>query len=641
MCLCIVVLRSEHSMEFIKMSKEMMRNKMVWVLVLLSAAALFYLSQYSLVLKDTVMIDEAGKEAPMVLPFTKAMPDGSEYVIRGKMDYHRYISPDLIHILPDDQVLAIRVNQQNVPLDDVDPVALGDYQKGFHYPISRYLRDGGNEVEFRIKNGFGASGLVLKHSIFDIKNIIVCGILLVLALTIGYYFLASMISNKVFIFIILGGFVIRVAYFLVTPYYVRDHDLDGHIEYIQYVLQHWTRPPENFGWEGRQPPVYYFLAAIVYKVSNLLGISHIYYLLRIQQALSLLLSVAFLIAALFILKHIMTHLPCFKQQNHETSKTGFFFKTLGLTTTKDRLIAFMLCMITFWPSNIMHSVRVGNDSLFYFLYAMSLLYLVKWYFDNRDESLYIGAIFTAFCMITKASGLILYGITGIVVLWKIIRERAFKKNLVRIGVLFIFFIAVMMIIFGNTIELKLKGSSEHFMVGDANILHGQYVGNNLINYVWFDVPVFISITYADPWADTGGRQYFWNYLLKTALVGEFGGFDSTLQRILIISMSVMLLFMIILVVAGLITILIKEFNEHIILFSNFVLLLISAIMIRVSLPASCINDFRYILPILIPFSFFYGYTIHTWRQKAVAVTGYVLAFLFMAASGVFILSLLF
>ena len=42
-----------------------------------------------------------------------------------------------------------------------------------------------------------------------------------------------------------------------------------------------------------------------------------------------------------------------------------------------------------------------------------------------------------------------------------------------------------------------------------------------LNVLCFDIPGFLSTVYMDAWHDEGGRQYFWNFLLKTLLFGKF------------------------------------------------------------------------------------------------------------------------
>ena len=51
--------------------------------------------------------------------------------------------------------------------------------------------------------------------------------------------------------------------------YEKGFDAFGHIDYIKYVASHWQAPLPNEGWEMFQPPVFYFLAAVLYKFFKL------------------------------------------------------------------------------------------------------------------------------------------------------------------------------------------------------------------------------------------------------------------------------------------------------------------------------------------------------------------------------------
>jgi hypothetical protein len=623
-------------------SQKLIGNKIFWLLVLLLAVSLVYLNQFTLGIKDPVLTDAEGHQTKIAMPYSKEM-DATEYVILGKIFYNRLLCVDTVHIVPDDALLSIRVNHQDVSLKEVAPGALSDFDSGFDFNLGRYLRNGDNDIEIRIKNNGGPSGLIFRSSRNGIRTQAAGWLLMIAILGILYFILSCFISNRAIVLIILGGFLVRVLYFLVTPYGTRTHDVEGHIPYIEYVLSHWRVPPRESGWESYQPPLYYFLVALVYKAGELFGVHSTYNLYRLVQFFSVLMSMGFLFVALSIFQNILSHFAGWSPGNPSAAVP----ETLKDKTKRDWILALSLGLATFWPSNIMHSVRLGNDVMFYFFYALGLLFLVKWYYDNTEKSLFLSFIFTTLCFITKANALILYGLTGIVYLWKFFtdKDRNIKKYIIRTTILLAIFAAGFWITFGAAVAEKMKGNSENFMVPNIKDggLAGQEVGNQLKNYVWFDLPVFIAEPYADPWGDKGGRQYFWNYLLKTSLVGEFQ-FDTPFHRFLTTLLSGLFLGMLFYAIVGLILILRKEWKEHIILFLNLILLIIAAILFRVSIPASCSGDFRYILPLLISFCFFYGYTLFYYRRKdwkELEITGYILAILFMASSSLFVIGLQF
>lgn len=617
-------------------AQKLIGNKIFWLLVLLLVVSLVYLNQFTLSLKDAILTDTKGHQTKISLPYSKEM-DATEYVIVGKIFYNRLLCVNTVHIVPDDALLSMRVNHQDVPLNEVDPDALSDFNEGFYFNLGRYLQNGMNDIEVRIKNTGGPSGLTFSTQ-HDIRVKIAEWLLMITVLGILYFVLSCFISNRAAVFVLLGGFLVRMLYFLVTPYDMRTHDVEGHIPYIEYILNHWSMPPRESGWESYQPPLYYFVTALVYKAGELLGVHSTYNLYRLVQFFSLLLSMGFLVFTLFIFKNIVNHL---------SNQSAAPFETPERKTQQNRLVVLMLGLVTFWPSNIMHSVRIGNDGMFYFFYALGLLFLIKWYYDNTDKSLYLSFIFTTLCFITKANALILYELTGIIYCWKFMKDkdRNIQKYFIQTAILWVIFAVGFWITFGAAVTEKMKGNPENFMVPNAKgeELAGQEVGNQLKNYVWFDLREFITEPYMDPWSDRGGRQYYWNYLFKTGLVGEFQ-FDTPFHRFLTILLSGLFLGMLFYAIVGLILILRKEWKEHIILFLNLVLLIIASILFRYSIPASCSNDFRYILPLLISFCFFYGYTLFYYRRrgwKELEMAGYILAILFMASSSLFFIGLQF
>ncbi|HEX3043966.1 MAG TPA: hypothetical protein VHY08_04355, partial [Bacillota bacterium] len=405
-------------MQFISTWKKIITNKIFWLLLLFIGINLVYVNQFSLVLKDTVLINAEGDRRVITLPYLQEMPV-SEYVIAGKIRYDGLISPRLVQIIPDDTVLSLRVNGREVLLNEVNPAYLSDRVKGFHFNLGRYLHKGDNDLEIRIANGGGPSGLLFQTSPLNIGHLI----LLILIMAMAYLILSHFIPNKVWILILLAGFLIRITYFWVTPYNLRECDVDGHIQYIRYITDNGSLPGRHYGWETYQPPFYYITAALVYKAADFLGVQGAYYLYRALQLYSLLLFMGFLLAALLIFQFICSRLSSF--QNH--TKLSDATAESPPTKINDWFISLMLGVLTFWPTAIVHSIRVGNDVMFYFLYSWGLYFLMKWYYESKNRYFYISFGLTTLGFITKSNAAVLYGLIGIVYLVKIWQERKIKR----------------------------------------------------------------------------------------------------------------------------------------------------------------------------------------------------------------------
>ena len=72
-------------------------------------------------------------------------------------------------------------------------------------------------------------------------------------------------NKRLWIFLIFFILILINILNVVRYPYERGFDAQGHIDYIKYVASHWQPPLPNQGWEMFQPPLFYFLAAGVYK----------------------------------------------------------------------------------------------------------------------------------------------------------------------------------------------------------------------------------------------------------------------------------------------------------------------------------------------------------------------------------------
>jgi hypothetical protein len=622
-------------MRFCNLCSKILRNKIFWVLLFLIVINIVYVQRCQLKLGDSVLTDAAGNQTSITLPYTAQMA-ATEYTISGNVYSHGFLNLNLIHIVPDDEVLSIRVNQREIPLNGVKPESLRDYVKGFDFPLGRYLQPGNNEVEIRIRNNGGDSGLSFGNSPYNIADwllwFLICALL--------YLILSHFIPNKVLILILLGGLLIRIAYFWVTPVGIRDYDGWDHVVYIKYIVEHGSIPPRHYSWEAYQPPFYYGAAALVYDVAKIAGVQGDRNLIRVVQFFSIPLFMGFLLASLGIFQTLFAHLSRFQQEltesegNHSPSPNNKY---------QTWIIAVIFGLITFWPSGILHSTRIGNDGMFYLLYAWGLYYLLKWWYEGKTGYLYGSILLAALGFITKANGAVLFGVIGLVYLWRAIQERKVKRYLIKAFIILIMFGMGFWITFGAAVEEKLQGSKYQFMVPNVSDwdYSSQVVENKLVNYLGFDLGAFVKEPYVYPFEEKGARSLFWNYLFKTGVIGEFR-VEAPFEQWVAMGLSVIFLGLMVFSVIGFIEILRKEFSQHLVLFWSMVLLLVAAILFRMWIPLSCSQEFRYIFPLLISSCFFYGYTLLICQKKGwrgLERVGYTLAVLMMGGGIAFFVGL--
>jgi len=403
------------------------------------------------------------------------------------------------------------------------------------------------------------------------------------------------------------GLCVRILYLSYTPYSERTHDVlnyGGHLDYIKYVANNLRLPESKGGWEYFQPPLYYITAAVIYKISNTLNFDY----LILLQILSLIYSAFFLI-----------------------------FGTLTLRILFKRKLTFLTsaALLAFWPSGIIHSIRIGNDPLFYMVFVISIYFLMRWLVDKQNKHFYLASLFAALTIATKLNGVLVLGIVGIFFVSTWLKTKQKRRYLIK--AVFLISVVLLASYFSLFRSIRTALQDHHFNVLVGNMSEmpsGLSVGNNLRNYLYFDANTYVTKVFTDPWNDAGGRQYFWNYFLKSMLFGEFS-FPSAVGQFLAKILSILLLQMIAFLLVGLF-ISIKNFKpSNLVMLLWFILSIFSLIYYRHTYPFSPDGDFRLIFPAIIPFIYFYltgiNYFIE-YKLRIIEIFGYILAYYFILAS---------
>jgi hypothetical protein len=374
------------------------------------------------------------------------------------------------------------------------------------------------------------------------------------------------------------AFLLRLAYLSYTPFDERAHDIASHLEYIHFFSSTLSIPGPQLNAAAIHPPLYYICVSIFYKFFNLLGVFHN----QILQFFSILLNIGFVIVSTLI------------------------FKTIKFTK---QFLVIATSLVAFWPGNIINSVVIGNDNFVAFFFSLSLFFLLKW---NRTKNTQTLILFTLTSCLSSSSKLIgvVPALCALPLIYKEIilvltsKENLFAKKTQK--VLLYTFSAMIPLVLGILFsQLYMRNLLEFGYYGGVLKHTELLVQNTLQHFLIFDFKTFILEPFMDSLGDYSGRQFVWNYLWKTSLFGEHsfsGGFLT-----LLIAKS----FSILLIIIGLYSIIglflkNKQHNEvHWIFVINFILLLLSIALGRYYLPVSSIADFRYILPILIPISYFF------------------------------------
>ncbi len=555
----------------------MKRNKKTYFFILLITFLISLAYIFSIKPSYTeVKLLVQGSKSTITLPYHIENSPLKNYIIEFKVS-HGDIPLSLMHITADDCVKKILIDDQEVDMKRITKGNVCDYWKGFYLDASPYLQSQTNKMQIYIENKGGAtaldidfsrSGMILDKIAWLLQWLSLFGLIVILSLMLG---LSSPLS------LLFGvGILLRIAMLWHTPYQIFSHDVGGHLDYIRYIIENHSLPLSTQCWQCYQPPLYYILAAPIYMLGNYIDILDSY---KNLQALSLILNSGFLLFVLLILKKVQL-----------SSVTQVFIGSI----------------VIFMPSMVIHSIRIGNDALLYFAYAGAFYFLVSWL--KSRENLWYAVFFSVLALFAKTNGLIIMGVLGGSLLLYGYLYRGYLKKVVSILGIFIIAISI-------SISIHVSRDKTHTIVSNASVLpQNLYVGNSIKNYVYFDLKNYIEEPFTSPWDDKKGRQYFWNYLLKTSLFGEFS-FESIYLKNIGIFIGVIYLWILLTSLFGLFQFKKQDIIGYFPFLLNFFLLLMAAIYLRVTIPAACSNDFRYIVPIIISGLLFLGIAVETIKKS--------------------------
>jgi hypothetical protein len=401
---------------------------------------------------------------------------------------------------------------------------------------------------------------------------------------------------------------IHLMYLWRTGPFERTYDVIGHLQHITLVADTFAPPEARACWQCYHPPVYYYLAAVYLRALKAVGISNEAHQQKALQALSLAFFIGFLFTTTNILKEIFP---------------GSLLQWASI------------CFVFFWPATFIHASRIGNDVAFYFFHTLAVYWLVKW--DPRQGHLpvYYASYFAGWTLLTKANGVVTLAlVAGTIAL----RMYQCKGQINHVCRMLTYSTLILLSSVGAFLGVvALKGG---VFTNSDELGQGLAVSNTLANYFYFDVRAYFLEPYVHPWFDQTGRQYFWNYILKSSLTGEFSIFTSiTAAMVPVLAGLLLWVFQICLI--GFIYCIVK--GQHTVLVLQAVLFVSALAANRWLAPFSCSTDFRYILPVLVSFAAFYTYALQQvharYRVGAVCVIYAVLS-LFIILSVLCVLVLL-
>jgi len=572
------------------------------LLVAVACASFTFLRPSSVSLRR----DASGAPRDVKLPYS-----GDESTIQP-MEFemhvrrHGALTPASFVFVPDDHLISIAVNGRVLPLEGIDPARLDDYGSGFLYPLGRELEAGDNRVVVRVLNKGGGKGGLDVH--IDPSRGIAAVELAVAALAALVLIGASMRGMRCrwsSVALAAVAVLARLAYLWVTRSTTRAHDAEEHLDYVQYLLDHHSLPKASEGYAFYHPPLYYLVSALVRAALAAAGFG-----LResvvVLQLESVVFELGFVAFAAATARLWIQRIPSAELGRRLWSAQGLA----------------LLCgaLIALWPSSILHAVRIGNDDLTYLCFGGAMYSASRWWLAGREARplhFYLSAGWGALGMVTKTNSLIIFAVLGALLVARFIenRERRLRVILAYVVPMVVLFAVATGVALHEAIGATLSGKQDVLLIANAAQNTTKLViGNRAENYLWFDLRTFVTQAFTSAWDDDKGRQYFWNYLLKTSLFGEWTFSPSAAWNLAVI-LSILCLVMLLVVVAGLALRAWRERYEEFPLWTLATFLVGSLALIRMRVPNSCTGDFRYVLPLLLPLAFGYVRALAVFRRR--------------------------
>ena len=179
----------------------------------------------------------------------------------------------------------------------------------------------------------------------------------------------------------------------------------------------------------------------------------------------------------------------------------------------------------------------------------------------------------------------------------------------------------------------------HDVVGNAGGNDNSVlVRNNPGNFLFFDLRTFLTQPYTDPWHDELGRQFFWNYLAKTSLFGEFKLLETPKGLWLA---SIISACFVAFVGFGLRGFWKSRWDKvQVVIAAQAFLFFAAMIALRLKYPFSCSNDFRYIVPVLLSCLPWVGNGFcGDGSSRKLRVCGWMVTLVFVVCSSILMMSL--
>jgi len=536
------------------------------------------------------------------LPYSVDMAEGEMFSISFNLSVKDKKTAKFT-IMPDDCIQEVLINGENFPLNGIK--GLCDYHNGVYFDFSKYVQEGFNHFEFRMTNIGGPGGLRIETPYNGFKGASLKHFIFVFVFVLSTFLILRKFKFKFrVILIILLGMAVRLIVYTYTGPMQNPYDVLGHLEYIQIIAEEKRVPKVNEGWSTYHPPLYYVVSAAIKIVAdsydpNLTN--------RVLQQESLLISFASVVLVVALIVNLFGN--CW--------------------------VAYLASLVAvLWPGFVLTAPRISNESsLFYFGALFCMLFAQRYWRLHKNSDIFLASLGASIALAGKSTGFIILGVWVIVYILSALR-------FLRIGslktLLASAFIVVLFAGFSNYRSIVDAFEGKKFeLVGNASGLNGNLRVNSMAgNFLYFDMRDYLLNPYTSPWTDEGGRQYYWNYALKTSLFGELRPLNFPIGYTMATFLSIFALIIFVLALWGIIHAKFKDFPP--LLFMVF--LFAAHIYLRITIPYSCSNDFRCIFPALFPVIYFAIHGMQLLENQRIKELSYISMLAFVGLSFAFIVA---
>lgn len=412
--------------------------------------------------------------------------------------------------------------------------------------------------------------------LFGVFAMFLCGVVIVrLGLPEKYIFYA----------ILAAGIAMRVGYAIYTFSDVRQHDVrgiygePGHFDYI-YELYKNGRLPDSYAGQYYHGPLSHAMIAMFLRLVNLTGID-----------------------ALNMEKSWIQVIPCILS----CFTIVIVYRIAGELKLGERVCLTAAALTAFHPTFYILAGSVNNDMAMTFFFYLGILYTVRYFNRPVMKNILILAAAIGCSMMSKLSGGMIALFTGpvfLAVLVICIRQKKAGTALTVKKLIgqFAAFLAVCapLGLWHSVRNLVVLGQPLGYVPAPP-LDSGLYVGCHSLKERFFSFPL---LQYFGSWCNSKGDYNVWIFLLKSALFGEW---EYNVPRLLADSFLLLFLILTLISVVCMFCCLRKKDAHPILRYGLLLLAVVQLTMylnFNIGYPFGCTMDFRYIVPIVVPFAVF-------------------------------------